>query len=196
MNASFYTQKRGFTVFFAVLVSSLALAIGLAIYDLLIRELALSQTAEQSQYAIYAADMGAECALYWDSKYGGSGSAFGTTSASTWGTSPLSCNGQDITTQGPPAADWSQYVDSNTAYNCPSTPGNAWCIATGAKAATTTFRVITSGSGAISPCALVTVAKSAANSGDPSQTTIVSHGYNTCSATGIVRLERALQVSY
>jgi hypothetical protein len=59
-------RPRGFTIFFAVLVGSLALSIGLSIYELLIRELELSQVATQSQFAIYAADAGAECALYWD----------------------------------------------------------------------------------------------------------------------------------
>lgn len=59
-------RTRGFTIFFAVLVGSLALAIGLSIYELLVRELELSQVATQSQFAIYASDAGAECALYWD----------------------------------------------------------------------------------------------------------------------------------
>lgn len=62
-----YKQRtRGFTVFFAVLVGSLALSIGLSVYEILVRELELSQVATQSQFAIYAADAGAECALYWD----------------------------------------------------------------------------------------------------------------------------------
>src|SRR3989339_699999 len=69
-------KHRGFTIFFATLVASLALAIGLGIYDVVVRQLSLSTTVSQSQYAIYAADSGAECALYWDSKYNGSSSAF------------------------------------------------------------------------------------------------------------------------
>jgi hypothetical protein len=60
------SRRGGFTIFFAVLVGSLALAIGLSVYELLVRELELSQVATQSQFAIYAADAGAECALYWD----------------------------------------------------------------------------------------------------------------------------------
>lgn len=63
-----YSRKAGFTVFFAILVGSLALAIGLSIYELLVRELELSQVARESQFAIYAADAGAECAMYWDSR--------------------------------------------------------------------------------------------------------------------------------
>lgn len=164
-------HKRGFTIFFAVLVSSLALAVGLAIYDLLSRELVLSQTATQSQYAIYAADTGAECALYWDNKYTDSDkSAFGTSTSDTWPSSDSSivCNGQVISSL------W-------------SSPDPI--VKTGA-AATTTF-TITMGS-ATGPCAKVEVAKS----GDPSRTTVTSHGYNTCASGGMVRLERALQVNY
>ncbi|HVZ75810.1 MAG TPA: hypothetical protein VG934_00885 [Candidatus Paceibacterota bacterium] len=184
-------SKRGFTAFFAVLVASLALAVGLAIYDLLSRELALSQVATQSQYAIFAADTGAECALYWDNKYTGATapSVFGTSSTAAWGASPINCNGIDITTKGPPAVDWSSYTDP-TLYNCPSSPGSAWCIASSANAATTTFSMtMTSGSQTV--CATVVVAKV----GNPAQTIVTSHGYNTCSAGG-VRIERALQVNY
>jgi hypothetical protein len=97
----FTTAKRskGFTMFFAVLVSSLALAIGLAIYDLVTRELQLSSTTAQSQYAIYAADTGIECALYWDFKYNSNKSIFPTSSADTMARNATGalCNGQDIT---------------------------------------------------------------------------------------------------
>jgi hypothetical protein len=32
--------------------------------------------------------------------------------------------------------------------------------------------------------------------GNPSQTSVVSHGYNTCVANSQARVERALQVTY
>ena len=189
--------KRGFTIYFAVLIASLSLAVGLAIYDLLIREISLSQVATQSEYAIYAADTGAECALYWAQKYVGNGgdiTAFATSSLDTQAAgvgAGLTCNGasQDITKQGPPSADWSQY--NNSTYGCPSSPSSAWCVASSATAATTTFS-ITIPSTIQTYCATVIVAKW----GNPPQTTIISHGYNTCSNTGVIRLERALQVSY
>ena len=175
-------KKRGFTIFFAVLISSLALAVGLAIYDLIIRELTLSQTATQSQYAIFAADAGVECALYWDAKYGGSGSAFASTSNYVPPPSSITCNGLDIRTQGPPTVDLAQYP------GCVST---AWCLlpAPTVNSATTTFRMT------FSPqpyCVTVVVAKW----GIPSRTRVVSHGFNTCSTTAVNRLERTLQVSY
>lgn len=74
---NFFTHnQRGFTIFFATLVGGLALAIGLAIFDITQRQLSLSATVLQSEYAIFAADSGVECALYWDSKYQGGTSAF------------------------------------------------------------------------------------------------------------------------
>ncbi|MEK7109477.1 MAG: hypothetical protein AAB919_03545 [Patescibacteria group bacterium] len=167
---NFQFSNRGFTIFFATLVTSLALAIGLAIYDITVRELSLSGVANQSQYAIYAADTGAECALYWDTHCQAAGcnagSAFPTSTQSTLPSSGagLTCNGQDIV----------------------ATP---WTVQQAAQSATTTITVTF----APQPyCAVVTIAKS----GTPTQTTVVSHGYNTCAAGGVVRLERALQVSY
>lgn len=158
----------GFTIFFASLVTALALGIGLAIYDLTVRELDLSATANQSQYAIYAADSGAECVLYWDSKCTdgscAAGSAFATSTGSSVPSSGIVCNGQDI------AASW------DTAQRT-------------ANAATTTFTIT------FPPrayCATVEVSKS----GTPSKTVIISHGFNTCATGALQRVERALQVTY
>jgi hypothetical protein len=166
---TFFKQQKGFTIFFAVLVTSLALAIGLSIYDLTVRELDLSATVNQSQYAIYAADTGAECALYWDThcNFSGctAGSAFPTSTESTVpGTGEgLLCNGQDIV----------------------ATP---WTVSEGDTSASTTITV----NFLPQPyCAVITISKT----GTPSHTTIVSYGYNTC-AGGVARVERALQVSY
>lgn len=160
-----------------MLVASLALAVGLAIFDLTIRELDLSGTTTQSQYAIYAADTGAECALYWDVK----SSSFGTSSTSVWPSSDVDCNGADVAAAGTPPATFST----------PQTTGNgwsAWSKTSTASAATTTFYVTF----APQPyCVKVEVAKN----GNPAATTIISHGYNTCTG-GTLQLERALQVNY
>jgi hypothetical protein len=60
-------SKGGFTILFAVLTGSLLLAIGVAVFNITLKELILSSSARDSQFAIYAADTGIECALYWDS---------------------------------------------------------------------------------------------------------------------------------
>lgn len=183
-----FTHKRGFTIFFATLITSLALAIGLAIYDLTTRELTLSATVNQSQYAIYAADTGAECALYWDAKCAlgscAGGSAFATSTESNGGafppTSGVLCNGQDTASAGTPPAS----------YALPPTGWTAWALQRTASAATTTFWIAL---GAVNgPCVKVEVGKT----GTPTRTTITSHGYNTCLTGSLNRLERALQVSY
>lgn len=87
---------RGFTLLFASLVSSLLLAVGLAIFDITLKEVILSSTARDSAYAVYTADTGIECALYWDFKFNGGGSAFATSSLSQPAGS-ISCNNQTIT---------------------------------------------------------------------------------------------------
>lgn len=165
-----HRNNGGFTIFFAMLVGGLALAIGVAIYDLTVRELDLSGTATQSQYAIYAADTGAECALYWDFKCElsgcSAGAAFATSSESVVPTTGVSCNGIDVAGGAAP-----------------------WNIAATPSAATTTFTLT------FLPqtyCATVEVAKR----GSPSVTTVISHGFNSCNSPATVRLERVLQVTY
>lgn len=180
-------HKRGFTIFFAMLVAALSLSVGLAIYDLTAREIDLSSTATQSQYALYAADTGSECALYWDSKYNTSNSAFGTSTppGSSWPASGILCNTVDIATKPPPSQDTSRYPE------CTGNPGTVWCISSTASTATTTFSVApTSGQ----PCAVVQVAKRTV--GGILYTTVISRGYNTCVSGAPVRVERALQINY
>lgn len=164
-------RPKGFTIFYATLVTGLSLAIGLAIYDLTVRQLQLSETAYQSQQAIYAADAGAECALYWDINCTAAscrvGSPFATSSwtGATAG-SGLSCQGQDITAS---VSSWA--VTQNPA----------------TQSATTTFTV--SGGGAV--CATVQVQKV----GTPARTTITSYGFYNCSG-GSGQVQRALQLTY
>jgi|SRR3989344_646833 len=57
---------RGFTLLIASLVSGILLALGLAIYNIVSKELVLSSSGRESQFAFYAADSGIECALFWD----------------------------------------------------------------------------------------------------------------------------------
>ena len=63
-------NERGFTLLLAALVASIVLALGTSIFGLVQKELILSSISRDSQYAFYAADSGAECALYWDVRKG------------------------------------------------------------------------------------------------------------------------------
>jgi Tfp pilus assembly protein PilX len=58
--------QRGFTLMIAVLMGSILLAIGSAIYNILSKEVLFSASGRESQFAFYAADGGIECTLYQD----------------------------------------------------------------------------------------------------------------------------------
>src|SRR3990167_4948503 len=62
--------ERGFALLIATVLSSIALAVGLAVTDIVYRQVVLSSAAKQSQYAFYAADSALECALYFDQQQG------------------------------------------------------------------------------------------------------------------------------
>ncbi len=61
-------KQSGFTLFVALIVSSLLLSIGLSLSNIILKQLIFSGSGRESQIAFYAADSGAECALYWDVK--------------------------------------------------------------------------------------------------------------------------------
>lgn len=61
-------NNKGFTLLLASLIASLLLSVGLSMFTIAQKEIILSSLGRDSQYAFYAADAGAECALYWDFK--------------------------------------------------------------------------------------------------------------------------------
>lgn len=66
--AQISSKSRGFTLFIALIVSSLLLAIGFSLSTIILKQLVFANSGKESQLAFYAADSGAECALYWDRK--------------------------------------------------------------------------------------------------------------------------------
>ncbi len=58
--------RAGFTILLAALVASLVLSIGVSIFSIARKSVTLSTIGRDSQFAFYAADTAAECALYWD----------------------------------------------------------------------------------------------------------------------------------
>lgn len=62
-------SERGFTLLIAALVASIVLALGASIFALAQKEVTLSSIGRDSQFAFYAADTAAECALYWDFRF-------------------------------------------------------------------------------------------------------------------------------
>ena len=62
------TAPRGFTLLIAIILASVALALSLSLIDISYKQVLLSISVKQSQYAFAAADSGLECALYYDQK--------------------------------------------------------------------------------------------------------------------------------
>ena len=74
--------NKGITLFIAVVVAGVLLSVAMGIIEIAYREAVIAGSARESQYAFYAADSGAECALYWDIVGQGGQSIFATTSPS------------------------------------------------------------------------------------------------------------------
>jgi Tfp pilus assembly protein PilX len=177
-------SEKGFAMLFAVLVSSVLLSIGLSIFNLMLKEIALSSSGRESQFAFYAADTGIECALYWDFK-ASSPVMFATSSASQTGA-------------------WrDQYIDANSpscvTLSADSLKASMKSPTVGQTSAVTRFSITipnsVAGTNASVPyCVNVEVRKIVSNS--IVTTVIDSRGYNTCDTTDPNRVERALKVTY
>lgn len=59
-------QSRGVVLLIAILVSSVALAVGFGVYNRTYKELLFASFWKQTQIAFSSADSGLECALYWE----------------------------------------------------------------------------------------------------------------------------------
>ncbi|MEI6480191.1 MAG: hypothetical protein WCO12_01550 [bacterium] len=175
----------GFTILFAVLVSSIVLALGLGIVAITMKEVQLSGAGRDSQLSFYAADSGAECGFYWDLK----GENFATSSVggiSVNNLSSMTCAGGENLNQDKPSdiSGIAKGVDSGS----------------GSLDATTTFWIyMATTNGNVGdpskPCAQVQVGKHADSVGGQIRTIIDSRGYNTC-ADNPRRLERGYQIQY
>lgn len=61
-------SKKGFVILYAVLVAAVVAAIGIAVAELVSRQIFLANISRQSQQAYYAANTARECLRYWDSR--------------------------------------------------------------------------------------------------------------------------------
>jgi len=172
-------RQKGFTILFAVLVSSIVLALGLGIVAITMKEVQLSGSGRDSQLAFYAADSGAECAFYWDLK----GDNFATSTDSSGDiNSSLTCANAEVLATNPMGyRGTDKGVDRLDNLN-----------------ATTTFWIYMAKTSAnigdsSKPCAQVQVGKHAV--GGQIKTIIDSRGYNTC-IDNPRRLERGYQIQY
>ena len=162
-------SKKGFALLYAVLVSSLFLAIGATIASATLQNLIFSQSGRESQFAFYSADSGVECALYWD-KIGrrDNVSVFPTSTTDVANPNGIKCNNEVLNVKVTSFSDH----------------------------AVTTFNIGQSDSlkpyadGATCADIVITKAQTSPN------TTITSNGYNTCDTANVRRLQRGLLVTY
>jgi hypothetical protein len=192
-------QKRGFVLAFSLLISSIVLALAFGIFNILLKQIVLTSSAKDSQIAFYAADAGAECALYWDTHNSRPETppfydTEGNYRYSYRGVFALSANHPDR------ELDDSPYPDSEGVLLFLRLPSNFTCgsqlldigINESANESTTDFRVNLSPDGKI--CALVNVEKRFNTT--QYGTIIRSRGYNDCNTTNTRRVERAIEVKY
>ena len=97
---TFRKTERGFTLLMAALVGSLVLSLGLSIVAIARKSVTLSSIGRDSQFAFYAADTGAECALYWDIRHG----LFATTTPPITGT----CDGENLVLDTPASSPFTE----------------------------------------------------------------------------------------
>ena len=90
-------NERGFTLLLAALVASIVLALGTAIFEIAQKQVTLSSIGRDSQFAFYAADTIAECALYWDFRAG----YFGTTTPPGLDLQTVKCDTSCLNESGP-----------------------------------------------------------------------------------------------
>lgn len=82
------TKKKGAVLLIAILVASVALAVGFGVYNRTYKELLFGSYWRQTQIAFSSADSGLECALYWELHPATPATCFGiTVSSVTWDTS-------------------------------------------------------------------------------------------------------------
>ncbi len=176
-------SQKGFTLFVALIVSSIMLSVGFSIGNIVLKQLLLSSSGKESQMAFFAADSGAECALYWDRKDGAGLStidgAFSTSTTAEAIQDSVKC-GHGLDGEGK--------IDG-VQYSTETVSGNTL--------ATTTFYVdFSDPNTTYKACAKVTVVKR-----DPF-TIIESRGYNSaliggaCDITNPRTVERGLRLNY
>lgn len=168
-----YTQGGalgGYALLLSILISSIVLVIAIGLTGLIEKELVLTSSARDSQFAFYAADSGSECGLFWDFKHPGYD-----------GTIFREFEGDNSPTQ--------EELDSNGAFcNNVNIVENWQIIQEDSTSATTRFEVPLSGD----TCTIVDVAKT--DSGV--NTEIESRGQTRCGTTHPRRVERAIRLQF
>ncbi len=178
-------KKKGFTLLFAVLVSTLVVSIGATVISIALRQTILSGTSRESQYAFYAANTILECVFYWDvaGKADVDGKVFpGEGDIALAGTDlgDVTCSGGNITSG-------SGFVTAfaNKAWDDAGPYGKTVRVEVNDVTGTFTHRY----------CAEATISKVTGGDGVVT-TTIEAKGYNTCDLNNPRAVERGLRQTY
>ncbi|MEK9185545.1 MAG: hypothetical protein AAB863_02105 [Patescibacteria group bacterium] len=166
-------STRGFSLFISVIVMGSLLLIAFSVANISVKETEFSTSNRESQYAIFAADAGVECALYWDAKHPSELSAFATSTSG----SPISCAGVLIG-------------------NGQTIPGTTTAVLIGGGGSgnptSAIYFPMNIGSNPTNACVIVTITKNQNGS-----TYISSYGYNQCAnPSDPRRVERGIEVTY
>jgi hypothetical protein len=98
MNIKNTKKNKGFVILFAVMLSSILLAISLGVSNISFREVSFSTSAKDANDAFFAADTGVECALVNDKE--------GSTSFTNTSSMTIECLGQPINLGGDGISFW------------------------------------------------------------------------------------------
>lgn len=192
-----HSHKSGFTLLFAVLISTLVVSISATITSIALRQTILSGTSKESQYAFYAANTALDCAQYLDTKSLSVANTFvfpapGTSELTILSGSPLvneiACSGVNIITGAGNGLTPTENTPWDQDY----------------EAGITTFKIkITNQAGGAIPnlpaynyCADVTVTKTYDSMTGIVTTRLEARGYNTCDLNSKRRVERSLISQY
>jgi hypothetical protein len=168
-------SKQGFALLMGVLVASVLLALTMVMFSISLKQLTLSTVSKESQIALYAADTGLECALYWDLKGDGNQSLFDKDTAAP--SQGVVCAGNPaVTTNSQTLVDTTKSIVGGSGFGV---TGN--------------FQIDLIGNS----CVIVKIYKTASITvPGKTDTRIESRGYNTCNINSPQRLERGLEVNY
>jgi len=197
-------RRGGYALMLSIVVSSIVLSIGISLLNIVQKELILSATGRDSQFAFYAADAGLECVLYWDIAE----QAFpANLLESDFVTGPFApggvgsdCGHTDFSVSG----YGGEIEDVNGDTQCVIVDGEEVCSGERDDVATYTLTVTFTedSEGSRGTCAIVDITKKDINADGEVETEVDAHGYNEeCPPDGGVftspgLVERGIKVTY
>jgi Tfp pilus assembly protein PilX len=96
------SRKKGISLLISLIMTALLLSVSLSMSGIVLRQIRLVKSSQNSQLSFYAADSALECALYWDTKTDGTvegdttSAIFGSTTPSTVAASRIICGSANV----------------------------------------------------------------------------------------------------